>query len=105
MQPGPSLVWGVLLGLSFVMGCAATSVACLAVFVRFAQRRIRLLDGLRENACGIFLIHYAAVTWLQLALFNTLLPAPAKGLIVLIGAVALTWLMIAGLRRIRPWRG
>jgi peptidoglycan/LPS O-acetylase OafA/YrhL len=100
LQPGPSLVWGALTGFGFVLVSAATSLACLAVFVRFGQRRIRLFDRLRANAYGIFLLHYAAVTWLQLALLNTLLPAPAKGLIVIAGAVVLAWGAAAGLRRI-----
>jgi surface polysaccharide O-acyltransferase-like enzyme len=100
MQPGPALVWGALTGAGFVLVCATSSFACLAVFVRFAQRRVRLFDGLRDNAYGIYLIHYVAVTWLQLALLNAALPGPVKGLLVLAGAVALTWTAIAALRRI-----
>lgn len=100
MAQSTSPVWGVINGVNFVLVCAATSFACLSVFVRFAQRRGRLLDCLRDNAYGIFLIHYVAVTWLQLTLLNASLPAPAKGLIVFIGAVTLTWIVIAGLRRI-----
>lgn len=100
MAQSSSPVWGVINGFNFVGVCATTSFACLAVFVRFAQRHIRLLDSLRDNAYGVFLLHYAAVTWLQLSLLNASLPAPAKGMMVFIGAVALTWVVIAGLRRI-----
>jgi len=92
--------WEVLVDSSFVLSCAASSVAFLALFVRFAKRRSRIWDSLTANAYGIYLVHYAFVSWLQYALLKTTLPAVAKGSLVLLGALALSWSLTAALRRI-----
>ncbi len=93
-------MWEILMDSTFVFSCAATSFAFLALFVRFARRRTRIWDSLTANAYGIYLVHYAFVSWLQYALLNTKLPAVAKGSMVLIGAVVLSWSVIAALRRV-----
>jgi surface polysaccharide O-acyltransferase-like enzyme len=93
-------VWGTIGGISFVFSCAASSFAFLALFVRFANRRSRILDSLRDNAYGMYLIHYAFVSWLQYALLKTALPAIAKGSVVFFATVALSWSVTAALRRI-----
>jgi hypothetical protein len=46
------------------------------------------------------LIHYAFVSWLQFGLLKAQLPAIAKGSIVLVGTVLLSWGATAALRRI-----
>jgi peptidoglycan/LPS O-acetylase OafA/YrhL len=84
----------------FVLSCGASSVAFLALFVRFARRRSRIWDSLTANAYGIYIVHYAFVSWLQYALLKTTLPAVAKGSLVLVGALALSWSVTAALRRI-----
>jgi len=85
---------------SFVLSCAASSFAFLALFVRFARRRIRIWDSLTANAYGIYLVHYPFVSWLQYALLKTTLPALAEGSLAFLGAVALSWGVVAAIRRI-----
>jgi peptidoglycan/LPS O-acetylase OafA/YrhL len=84
----------------FVLSCAAISFAFLAVFLRFVRSRSRFFDGLSANSYGIYLLHYAFVSWLQYALLPTSLPAVAKALIVFVGALGLSWGTAATLRRI-----
>jgi hypothetical protein len=91
--------WGIAGGLAFVLSCAASGFACLSLFVRFAKRRVKVLDSLRDNAYGMYLIHYAFVSWLQLLLLKAPLSGLAKGTVVFVGAVALSWSASAMLRR------
>jgi hypothetical protein len=93
-------VWEVLGDLGFIVSCAATCFAFLAIFVRFARARRPLLDGLTANAYGIYLVHYAFVSWLQYALLPVAFPALAKAGIVFLTAVVLSWGSTAVLRRI-----
>jgi hypothetical protein len=88
------------LGLTFVLSCAASGFAFLAIFLRFARTRVRLFDSLASNAYGIYLVHYVFVVWLQFSLLSALLSGPAKGSIVFLGALALSWGAIAAMRRI-----
>lgn len=83
-----------------MLSCAASSFAFLALFVRFARRRIRIWGRLTANAYGIYLVHYAFVSWLQYALLKTTLPAIAEGWLTFLGAVALSWGVVAAIRRI-----
>ena len=92
--------WTALVAITFVLSCAASSFACLACFARFAVKRSRVLESLRDNSYGIYLLHYVFVTWLQYALLKTILPAFAKGGLVFIGTLALSWATVAALRRI-----
>ncbi len=71
-----------LIGISFLLFCAATSFACLAVFLRFAGKRNRALDSLFQNSFGIYVIHYAVVSWILYGVLRISLPALAKGSIV-----------------------
>jgi surface polysaccharide O-acyltransferase-like enzyme len=48
----------------------------------------------------MYLIHCAFVSWLQYALLKTGLPAIAKGSVVFLGTLALSWSVTAALRRI-----
>ncbi|MFL6463394.1 MAG: acyltransferase family protein [Bryobacteraceae bacterium] len=93
-------MWTTLAGFTFVLSCAASSFACLALFARFAARRFCMFDSLRDNAYGIYLVHYAFVSWLQYALLKAALPTATKGLFVFLGALALSWATVAALRRI-----
>ena len=100
MARGDAPLWTLIGSITFVLDCAATSFACLAVFARFAQRSNRVFDSLRDNAFGIYLIHYAIVSWLQYSLLTAALPGAAKGSLVILGALALSWALSAALRRI-----
>jgi peptidoglycan/LPS O-acetylase OafA/YrhL len=97
---GPGAVLGSVGNFTFVLSCAASSLACLAVFLRFVKSDSRVMQSLSANAYGIFLLHYFCVSWLQLALLRTQLPGAAKGLLVFVGAVAVSWSLSAMLRRI-----
>ncbi len=92
--------WGVLWGCAFALSAAASSFACLALSERFANRRTLPLDSLRANAYGMYLIHYAFAAWLQLALLGAPLSGLAKGVLVTLGTIALSWAATAALRRI-----
>jgi len=92
--------WEVLGDLAFVISCATSSFAFLAVFVRFVQHRLAVLDNMTANAYGIYLIHYAFVTWLQYAMLPASLSPVAKAAIVFLGTIVLSWMSTAALRRI-----
>lgn len=96
----PGLGWQGLLDLNFVLSCAASGFAFLAIFLRFARTRVRLFDSLSNNAYGIYLVHYVFVIWLQFALLSTLLPGAAKGSLVFFGTLVLSWATTAVVRRI-----
>ncbi len=99
-DPKHPTFWGTLNGFLFTLSCAASSFAFLALFVRFAQKRRPVVDSLRDNAYGMYLIHYAFASWLQLSLLKTALPAITKGGLVIAGTVALSWITVSALRRI-----
>ena len=42
----------------------------LALFLRFDNDGASILDPLRDNAYGIYLIHYVPVLWLQYVLYD-----------------------------------
>jgi hypothetical protein len=86
--------------LAFTLFCATASFCFLALFARFARRRVRIFDSLRDNAYGMYLIHYAFASWLPLSLLSAPLPAPVKGTLAFLGTLALSWGATAALRRI-----
>jgi hypothetical protein len=97
-RPG-ALLLSVAGGVAFALSCAASSFGLLALFLRWS-RRSTALDNVRDNAYGIYLVHYAAVTWLQYALLRAILPGTVKGSVVFVGAVALSWGVSAAMRRL-----
>ena len=101
LYPHPSpRMWELAADCGWVLSCAASSFAFLALFVRFAKSRSKVWDSLTANAYGIYLVHYAFVSWLQYSLLKARLPAIAKGSLVIFGAVVLSWGVTAALRRI-----
>jgi hypothetical protein len=92
--------WEIAGGSTFVLSCAASSFAFLALFVRFANTRRKIFDSLSDNAYGMYLVHYPVVSGLQYALLPSSLPAVAKATIVLLGTLLLSWGATAALRRI-----
>ncbi len=89
-----------LVAVSIVLSCAASSFAFLAIFLRFANNNSRIFDSLSANSYGIFVIHYGIAAWLQYSLLKAQIPAVAKGSIVFVCALALCWGIIAAIRRI-----
>jgi hypothetical protein len=97
---GKSLPWGPLLGILWVLSCAASCFGFMSFFARFATKRRAVFDSLTDNAYGMYLIHYAFVSWLQYALLPASLPGFVKGVLVFIGTVLLSWGSTAALRRL-----
>jgi peptidoglycan/LPS O-acetylase OafA/YrhL len=95
-----SRAWEVSTDALFAACCAATSFAFLALFLRFARSRSHIFDSLSQNSYGIYLVHYAFVSWLQLAAAGTSMPAALKFAIVVCGAVAGSWMVTVAIRRI-----
>lgn len=86
--------------LVFALSCAASSFAALAFFVRFARKGHPILDSLRRNAYGMYLLHYAFVSWLQYFFLKAPLSGLTKGSLVFLGTVLLSWAATAALRRL-----
>jgi peptidoglycan/LPS O-acetylase OafA/YrhL len=99
-SPAQKTLWTVVGGFAFALSCAASGFGFLAIFVRFAKKPRRVFDSLRDNAYGIYLVHYAFVAWVQYALLPASMPGLAKGSIAFLGALALSWGFVAAIRRI-----
>ncbi len=93
-------MWETLGGFAFVLSCAASGFAFLSIFLRFVRARGRVFDSLTRNAYGMYLIHIAFVAWLQYALLRAQMSPIAKGSIVFLCTLALSWGAVAALRRI-----
>jgi hypothetical protein len=87
-------------GAFYALACGSISFAFLALFVRFATRRRWIYDSLSDNEYGMYLIHYMFVSWLQLAILGSALPAIEKGILVFAGVLLLSWGASAAVRRI-----
>ena len=87
-------------GLSFVLACFASCFMVLAVAIRFGRRRAPMLDSLKANAFGMYLVHYPFIVWLQFGLLGLAMPAMLKGAVVFAGTLALSWGISATLRRV-----
>jgi surface polysaccharide O-acyltransferase-like enzyme len=96
----PSFGLHILDDLSFVVACFSSCFAVLGLVMWFAARRLRVLDALKRDAYGIYLVHYAFVVWLQYALLAVALLAVIKGAIVFGGTLLLSWATVASIRRI-----
>lgn len=87
-------------GLAVVFSCSATAFGFLAFFLRFAKKRVRIIDNLADNAYPIYLVHYVFVIWIQFLLLNVFLPALGKACIVFTGTLLASWPLCYALRRI-----
>ena len=87
---------------SFVLACFTNSFAVLGLVVRFAGRRLLVLDTLKRDAYGLYLVHYVFVVWLQYALLAAGLLAVVKGAIVFCSTLLLSWGTIAAVRLVPP---
>ena len=84
----------------FVLECGLSCMFLLALFLRFGNKRIAMLEPLRENAYGMYLVHYVFVTWLQYLLLGIAIFALAKGLMVFAATLVLSWAATVAIRRI-----
>ena len=97
--PGaPPFWWQSSYGVIYAIACTLICLAVLALFLRFAQGEKNMFDPLRDDAYGIYVVHYIPCLWLQYALLDAPLPAIAKALIVFTGTVAMSWGVTAALR-------
>jgi len=96
----PPPTWLRLYGLYIVLFCAAATIAWFAIVVRFVRRPTALGDILAANTYGIYLLHYAAVIWLQYALLDLAGYAIVKATLVFVVALLLSWGCTIVLRRI-----
>ncbi len=99
-SPTSAKLWNFVGGISFVLACASACLAFLAFFTRFVKKEGAIMNSLRDNAYGMYVIHYAFVSWLQYALLKSQLSGLTKGVLVTAGTVALSWMAVAMLRRI-----
>jgi len=77
---------------AFPLACATAGLWLIAIFLRFAgTMRRRAADSLSNHAYSIYLLHYIFVVWLQYLLLDRDLVAPAKMLLVLGVALAMSW--------------
>jgi surface polysaccharide O-acyltransferase-like enzyme len=97
---GPALGLQFLDALSFVLACGSSCLFVLAIFLRFADTRRRAFNVLKDNAYGLYLIHYVFVVWLQYMLLGLPIFAVIKATIVFGGTLLLSWGTVAALRRI-----
>ena len=75
-------------------------MSTIGFFIKYANRRFRILDSLSSNAYGIYIIHYLFVNWLQYAILQNKLSPFLKGNFVFIGTLLLSWIIIAAIRLI-----
>jgi hypothetical protein len=99
LHPGPR-AWEIASDSTFALSSAASSFACLALLVRFAGKQQRIFDSRNENAGGIYLVHYAFLSWVELALPKLELPAIVKAPVVFVSAGLLSWGTVALIRRL-----
>jgi surface polysaccharide O-acyltransferase-like enzyme len=92
-------VLGLIGGPLFALSCGTSCFGFLALFVRFIKRRRCVFDSLSENEYGIYLVHYAFVSWLGYAMLTAALPAVVKFALVFVSVLALSWSTSAALRR------
>jgi peptidoglycan/LPS O-acetylase OafA/YrhL len=98
-RPLPATVH-LLSDLTLVLCCVTISFASIAMFRRFALSHRPIFDSLSASSYGMYLVHYPVVVWLQFALLAVALGPIVKGAIVFCGAVALSWGIVAALRRV-----
>lgn len=86
--------------LLFAITGVTTTFAMLACFARYGHRTSALAASLTRNAFGMYLVHYAIVTWLQFALLDVALPGLVKAMLVTLLAIGASWVAAIVLRRL-----
>ena len=75
----------------FRRGLRVRLLVLMALCLRFASERTRILDSLSANAYSMYLLHYVFIVWLQYALLPVGLFAIGKAAIVFGGTLVLSW--------------
>jgi surface polysaccharide O-acyltransferase-like enzyme len=86
--------------LSYVTACAAGCFFLIALCLRFATGRSRILGYLAANAYGVYLVHYVFVVWLQFTVLALPLLAVVKAVIVFGGTLSMSLATTAAVQRI-----
>jgi surface polysaccharide O-acyltransferase-like enzyme len=86
--------------LGFVVSCAASCFALLALFLRFVRTSRPVLDSLRGNSYGMYVVHYTFASWLPYALLRVPLPALGKATAAVLATVVLSWAATVALRQV-----
>jgi peptidoglycan/LPS O-acetylase OafA/YrhL len=95
----PPLWWHTAYGLAFAMFSAAMTFTVPAVFLRFERSSLALLDAMRPQAYGIYLLHFIPLIWLQYLVYDPAFPAFVKFAIVFTGTLSVSWALTVLLRR------
>ncbi|WP_221029812.1 acyltransferase [Actomonas aquatica] len=96
----PSVFWNNAAAVLMTVSCATTSYCLLSYFAKKRSGANRWWTSLSRNAFGMYVIHYAVVTWLQYCLLEVVWPGLLKALVVTVSAIAVSWILAAGLRRL-----
>jgi surface polysaccharide O-acyltransferase-like enzyme len=96
----PPLWWHTAYGLAFATFSAAMTFTVPAVFLRFERFSFWLLDSMRPQAYGIYLLHFIPLIWLQYAVYDPAFPAFVKFAIVFTGTLSISWVLTVLLRKI-----
>lgn len=88
--------------LSYALACFASCFMAFALAVRFGRRPLAILDRLKGNVYGMYLVHYGFVVWLQYALLGVDAPAIVKWAFVFAATVLLSWGATEALGQIPP---
>src|SRR4051794_4616367 len=101
-NPSPLPDWyEAIYAVCFTVFSVAIMFLILAFFQRFRQSgSAKLLDPMRGDAYGMFLVHYPIALWLQYWLFDYDLPAIVKATIGFVLTVAFSWALTRALRQI-----
>jgi hypothetical protein len=86
--------------IGLVITCATSCFALLALFLRFVRKPRPVFDSLRNNAYGMYVVHYAIVSWIQLSILPLPLTALGKATLAVAATVLLSWATTAALRRV-----
>ena len=89
-------------GLGFVLACASGGFALLAICLRFAAERVRVLDSLSAHAYSMYLLHYIFIVWLQYVLLPADLFAAGKAAIVFGGTFLMSWAAAVAFGNVSP---
>jgi hypothetical protein len=86
--------------LGLVIFAATICFAMIGLFQRFARRPLPVIDRISEHGYGFYFFHYPVVLWLQYALLDLMVPAFAKGTLVLVGTVLVSLALSLATERI-----
>lgn len=88
----------------WMISCVASTLAFLAIFLRYATKPNAFMDRLARNAYLIYIVHYIFVLWIQYALLQLPLLAGIKFIMTFAGALMLSHITAALLLRVRILR-